>query len=446
MIPTVNISRRRFLILGLLLLLVGMAWTARHIIQIANAFNGVPTNQFSLLWLLIFSSLIWHLSLAWSERPHSTTKRQQAKLDKLKVTVNVPIYNEDPKVVRLVLTSLLEQTRKPNRVQVVDDGSDVDYSSVRKWWYRRARQAGIDGSWIRQANTGKRRAQLATFLGDEQADIFVTTDSDTVIERRGLEEGLKPFAQKDITSVAAVILAQNSRSSFFTRLTDPWLLTFQLGVRSALSKLGSVLVNSGNYSLYRAKIIRGGADVYANEEFFGHPVQFSDDSLLTTFAYLQGRTVQQPTAIGFTVLPENVSHHLRQQIRWMRGSFIRSWWRFRYLPIRSFAYWEHFLSWLNFVLICFAFTYIWVWSPLVDHRLVPALLLFSVLTAYASSLKYLTVQRSDQSFIWQLMTFIASPIMLIWTALVLRPMRLYSMLTCYRTGWGTRRKVEVTLT
>jgi len=445
MIPTVKTSRRRYIALGLILILILMGWTARHIIQIVQISNGQPQNQFSILWVLVFGSLMWHLGLAWMEKPYKTNKRQQKKLDKLVVTLNVPIYNEDPRVVRLVLNSLIGQTRKPNRIQVVDDGSEEDYKNIRKWWYRKAKAAGIKASWVRTENSGKRHAQLTTFLKDDDADIFITIDSDTVIESNGVEEGLKPFARKDVTSVAAIILAQNSSASWFTRLTDPWLLTFQLGVRSALSKLGSVLVNSGNYSLYRAKIIREGADVYANEHFFGHPVQFSDDSLLTTFAYLKGRTVQQPTAIGFTVLPENVNHHLRQQLRWMRGSFIRYWWRFRYLPIRSFAYWEHFASWLNFSLIFFAFGYIWVYAPLINHKVIPGLLLFSVLTSYAISLKYLTIQRSDQSFRWQVLTYLMSPIMMLWTALFLRPLRIYSMITCYKTGWGTRKKVEVKL-
>jgi len=33
----------------------------------------------------------------------------------------------------------------------------------------------------------------------------------------------------------------------------------------------------------------------------------------------------------------------------------------------------------------------------------------------------------------------------LWIMLVLRPLRLYAMLTCRKTGWGTRAKVEVAL-
>ncbi len=80
-------------------------------------------------------------------------------------------------------------------------------------------------------------------------------DSDTVLDARCVEEGIKPFVREDITSVASVILAYNNRS-WFVRLTDTWLLAFQLTVRGAMSKLGCVLVNSGNFSLYRAELVR----------------------------------------------------------------------------------------------------------------------------------------------------------------------------------------------
>lgn len=65
------------------------------------------------------------------------------------------------------------------------------------------------------------------------------------------------------------------------------------------------------------------------------PVTFSDDSLLTLYALVRGRVVQQPTAVVFTAMPEELGHHLRQYLRWMRGSSLRSRWRVRYLPARQ---------------------------------------------------------------------------------------------------------------
>jgi hyaluronan synthase len=347
-----------------------------------------------------------------------------------------------------VLESVLLQTRPFQRVQVVNDGSDKnveELARVEAWWLAQQYRTSAILEWANVHNAGKRHAQLHTFSGEVEADVFATIDSDTVLDARCVEEGLKPFADSRIASVTSVILAYNNRH-WFVRLTDPWLLTFQLVVRGAMSKLGCVLVNSGNFSMYRADVVREAEASYEAERFMGRPVQFSDDSLLTLFAHLKGRTVQQPSSFAFTVLPTNVSHHLRQQMRWMRGSTIRSIWRFRYLPLKGFAYWEHFAAWVNFVLITSAFVVILGLFPVTHAHSVPVMLTFSLLVCYATALRYLTIARSDQSLAWQVCTLVLAPVMLVWTALVLRPLRIYSIFTCYRTGWGTRvTKVEVTI-
>ncbi|MGA4850924.1 hypothetical protein ACOBQB_33515 [Streptomyces sp. G5(2025)] len=92
-------------------------------------------------------------------------------------------------------------------------------------------------------------------------------------------------------------------------------------------------MNSGPLAAYRAGIIRDNLGSYLNETFMGRPVMFSDDSLLTLYAQERGLTVQQPTAVVFTAVPEKWSHFSRMYLRWMRGSTIRSVWRMRYLSM-----------------------------------------------------------------------------------------------------------------
>ncbi len=447
-IPSARLRSRMGPLLALLLLSVGVAWLGRHAYNTYAVFHGQHARSFELLWLFVFVSLAWHLTLAWLEKPRTVSADQQGSLDALKVVLNVPAFNEDLQVLETALEAILRQERPFYRVQVVNDGSDHDLkglSELEAWWFAQQYRSPTILQWLNVQNAGKRHAQLATFRDDQEADVFATMDSDTILDARCVAEGLKPFADPDVASVTSVILAYNNRR-WFVRLTDPWLLTFQLVVRSAMSKLGCVLVNSGNFAMYRADIVREAGGVYGSERFLGQPVQFSDDSLLTLFAHLRGRTVQQPSSFAFTVLPDNVNHHLRQQIRWMRGSTIRSIWRFRYLPITGVAYWEHFAAWVNFVLITSAFTFLLLLAPLTHSHVTPIMIAFSTLVCYATALKYLTIARSDQSLAWQVCTFMLAPVMLAWTAFVLRPLRIYSIVTCHRTGWGTRgAKVEVSI-
>jgi hyaluronan synthase len=368
------------------------------------------------------------------------------------------------------LRTLLHQTRRPNSIIVVDDGSTkVDYTHVEAWFVEAAEEVGIRVQWIRQANGGKRSAQATGVLATPEADIYLTVDSDALLDREALAEGMRPFADERIQSVAGIVVALNNRYSWKTdrpgssaagrlvknvgadllcRMTDLWFVVGQLVDRSAMSSMGGVLVNSGPLALYRAPVVRDNLDGYLNETFFGRRVEFSDDSMLALYARHRGRTVQQPSAFAFTLMPETFSQHKRQYMRWMRGAFIRSWWRFRYLPLHSYAYWGHLIAWVQMALSTVIFVALFIVWPVQDQRYLaawPYLLAVPVLIGYGQALRYLSVQRNDQSIVSQLATFLLSPVATVYAFTALRLMRWWAMLTPLKTGWGTRENVEVRL-
>jgi hyaluronan synthase len=129
----------------------------------------------------------------------------------------------------------------------------------------------------------------------------------------------------------------------------------------------------------------------------------------------------------------------------MRGSTIRSWWRFKYLPLRSFAYWMHLINWVETVLGGCVFALLYLWYPFVRHQVSPVVVLVPVLIGYAHALRYLLVARSDVPLRSQLVNWLLSPVATLWAFFILRPLRWYGAATCLRTGWGTRRVVEVYL-
>jgi hyaluronan synthase len=189
-------------------------------------------------------------------------------------------------------------------------------------------------------------------------------------------------------------------------------------------------------------------DGYLNETFFGRRVEFSDDSMLALYARHRGRTAQQPSAFAFTLMPETFDQHKRQYMRWMRGAFIRSWWRFRYLPMSSYAYWGHLVAWVQMALSSVIFIALFVVWPIQQEQYLaawPYLLAVPVLIGYGQSLRYLTVRRNDQSTVSQVVTFLLSPVATIYAFTVLRFMRWWAMMTPLKTGWGTRENVEVRL-
>jgi len=394
-----------------------------------------------------FLILVWTTALGYMERPFKVTREEAERLNALRVMVSVPAYNEDHDALAECVRSMLNGTRRPQRIHVVDDGSTEDYGDLPGILAAEADALGVELVWERVPNGGKRMAQVRAFAADDEADVFITVDSDSLLDRTAIEELLKPFKDKRVGSVAGIVVALNNQRSLLTRMTDLWFVVGQLADRSAMSTMGSVLVNCGPLAAYHAPMIRRNLKGYISETFFGRRVEFSDDSMLTLYALAEGyRAVQQPTAFAYTLMPEKVYHHLRQYLRWMRGATIRSVWRFRYLPLRSYAFWGHALGWVQMVLGTAVFAILIIGGLFINPASIPWLFVIPIAVGYAQACRYLLVGRSDESVRSQLVTVALSPLATLWSFVVLRAVRWYGMVTCLKTGsWGTRETVEVTL-
>ncbi|GAA3984927.1 hypothetical protein GCM10022384_36640 [Streptomyces marokkonensis] len=434
--------------LPLLALVVG--WGAWHLLQL-TVWRDSTGPGLGYVWLASFL-LLWWLPVCWLERPATVTDSEQQGIDGLRVTVQVPVYNEDAQVLRACLESVFAQSRRVQRVCVVDDGS-VDgvtgepllYDAERAWFLDQAGRLGIEATWDRTPNRGKRWAQMHV-LAEDDADVFATLDSDSVLDEHAVAEGLKPFADPRVQSVAGLVVPLNVRTNVLTRLTTVLYVPFTRGLRSAQSVLGSVLINSGTLAFYRADVVRKHAGVYEREAFRGVPMQMNDDSMLTMYARLEGRTVHQPSAVCFTLVPDRAHHYFRQQLRWMRGTTVRHLWWLRHMPLRSLAFWMPVVEYAHLVLALLLPVVVLVtpelrgqWGPLAQYTLILGCAL-----NYLVSLRLFAIRRTDETLSHQVLMFALSPVAGLWRLMVLRPLYLYAMATCWQIGsWGTRARVEV---
>ncbi len=445
-------SRALFL-LGVVPLTGFAAWGIAHASAVVGELGGDGNRFMSVPWLVSFL-LLWWMPLAWLERVRTPADHKgTAALDALSVTVQIPVYNEDPAALRACLHSVLTQSRPVTRVRVVDDGSahpdgtPMAYDDVRAELHRQAAARGIEVTWDRTGNRGKRHAQMHVLAHDD-ADIFVTVDSDSVLDVEAVAEGLKPFADLEVQSVAGQVVVLNHDATLLTRLTCLLYLPFTRGLRSAQSVLRRVTINSGTLAFYRAGLVRQAAGAYENEQFRGRPMQMNDDSMLTFYALLAGDTVHQPSSLVFTLAPQRWSHYLRQQMRWMRGTTVRHLWWLRYMPVTGIVFWTTVAEYLH-IALAVAIPAVLIAHPAYRGHLgdVAALgALIGVVMSYLMALRLFTVRRTDMSTRQTLLLFAAAPLAALWRALFLRPLYLYAMATCHRVNrWGTRSSVEVDL-
>ncbi len=434
-------------------------WLYHHLTRLEHV--SPDMSVFEAVYAFAFALFFLQTLVATFDRPRRTNRRQDAALARLRVVAIVPLYNEDVDAVIATIRGLLGQTRLPDVIYVRDDGSDkVDYLPTELWAIEAANAVGLPLVWVRDRNRGKRATHIAAsrrFAG--WADAYLTIDSDSVLAPDALENLMKPLVDPKVMSVAGVFLTYNLTGPI-ARGVDLICTASQLTDRSATSALGSVLVNSGGISLYRARVLDECRSSYGSEEFFGRSVEFSDDSYLTLQALLRGKTVQQANALAFCVMPERLSNHRRQFMRWLRGSFIRSFWRFKYLPMYRMAYWLHALKWVQTIASTVVVGWLTVGKPAVDAiawsrgagtdalvadaRLLPLTLGVLVVFGYVQLLRIFAVRRSDQTTLAKLgWLLILGPIVTVWQWSVLRVWRFWAIVTCMRFKWGTRQQIEV---
>lgn len=375
---------------------------------------------------------------SYFDRPVITTARSRARLDRLHVTVAVPVYNEDPGLLDRCLYALINQTRPAQLIWLVDDGSTTDYEDLKRYWTG-TWSCGTEIRWTRQPNSGKRRAHAVVFESVPEADIFVTVDSDTTLDLHAIEEGLKPFQRRTVMSVAGIEMGYNAYRNFLTRLQCSLQMYAQAVIGAAWSVAGDMYTNRGPFALYRAPMVREYLPVYRDEFFMGRRITLGDDSLLALCASDKGRSVQQLTAFGLTMWPENVSHHLRQRLRWARGRTVRNFWRVKYRPFWSYCWWFTVTGLHGFLLSTALIVLLFHWWPASEPlvlRTVAALIILSV----PNGLRTLCFHRSDETRMDRILTILIRPLAAAWSAVVLaRIVRMAGTLTMFRQGWTTRQ-------
>jgi hyaluronan synthase len=177
-------------------------------------------------------------------------------------TVIVPAYNEG-KLVYSTLKSLVESSYPSEKLELlaIDDGSKDD-----TWeWMKKAKAELGDRVTIFQqpSNQGKRHALYRGFnLGT--GEVFVTVDSDSIVENDTLRNLVSPFVtNKNCGAVAGNVRVLNNQKAIIPRMLNvSFVFSFEF-IRSAQSVLGSVLCTPGALAAYRRECgdeLPGGMD------------------------------------------------------------------------------------------------------------------------------------------------------------------------------------------
>jgi hyaluronan synthase len=219
----------------------------------------------------------------------------------------VPAYNEDPEGLHRTVVALLRQT-VPLDIVVIDDGSQIPV--VPSVVHPRV-------TWKRQANTGKRGAQVAVLKDYDRSDydFVLTVDSDSEPYPDACEQLLKAMHNPKIQAATGMIYIRNHSESWVSLAADIDIGTSCVMMRASRSMLGALETTSGALALYRSSLLYDHLAGYAVECGTG------DDRWLALRALRRGEVVAVAEAGVETDMPPTLRGTYKQRLRWSR-----SWW------------------------------------------------------------------------------------------------------------------------
>lgn len=349
----------------------------------------------SVLWLVMGMLLLVLRTLLWlMYRPHTPATFEVAP----RMTVVIPAYNEGAMVAQAI-DSIASANYPPDRLEIiaVDDGSTDDT------WLHIQRAVARHGGRIhaiRLPRNGGKREALAAGFRKGSGDIFVTVDSDSVVEPNALLALAGPFASERIGVVAGKVQVYNRREGMIPRMLHVrFTLSFDF-VRAYQSTYGTVYCSPGALSAYRASTVRAVLEPWLKQRFLGAQSTIGEDRALTNDIMRLGYdSVYQRTAIVYTMVPTTYGQLSRMLLRWSRSN-IREELRFALIlwkrpPVaRLISLIDSLINNLRCP-ATFLGLFLLGTAILHDFRVLPRVLLVTGVVSFFYSLYYL---RSDRSF------------------------------------------------
>lgn len=316
-----------------------------RLLRVAHEHSGIRLFLYpSLLWMAMGLALLALRTAIWiAYRPRPAVQPEMAPV----LSVIIPAYNEGT-MVSHAIESVARANYPHDRLQilVIDDGSTDDT------WSHISRAAARHPSMVtplrHDRNQGK-RAALALGFANARGEVFVTLDSDSVIEPHALLALAGPFADPRIGAVAGKVLVYNRDAGLIPQMLHVrYILAFDM-LRSVESVYRNVYCCPGALTAYRAAAVRPLLDRWRNQRFLGRRCTFGEDRAMTNYLLEAGYdTVYQRSAVVHTMVPTRWVKMCKMMLRWERSGvredlrFARIVWR-RPWRSRSIALFDRFV-------------------------------------------------------------------------------------------------------
>jgi cellulose synthase/poly-beta-1,6-N-acetylglucosamine synthase-like glycosyltransferase len=226
------------------------------------------------------------------------------------LTVVVPVYQEDPRILEYAIESWLRNDVA--EVILVIDASDHTCQEVAERHPVRVVVTDVPG----KRDALRRGWEVAS------TPLVALVDSDTIWAEDVAARVRMPFADP---TVGGVSTRQNVYNpvGFLQRVNDMYLDYRYFDENAAQTVMGrAISCLSGRTAVYRRELLLDVADDFMSEAFLGVPCMSGDDKCLTSQILKRGHyTVLQRTARVWSTFPGDPRTFFRQRLRWSRNTW-----------------------------------------------------------------------------------------------------------------------------
>ncbi len=260
------------------------------------------------LILLLFTaiSFTYYVLNSYSSVYYKDEQGRFGKVDKSKVTIGIPVYNENVETFRDVIKAA---SRQGVRFIVLGDSSNEPYRTITE-------ENG--GKFVLSEKRGGKRRALSSLLDHIDTEYVMFVDSDTVVPA-GAVESMLSLMDDNVGGVGTNIAIKNNRTG--VSYSAEFLERAREVVFRAMSHHGNVMVLDGRCALYRTSLVRPliQSSSFVYNKVLGKKSVMGDDRQITSFITKSGyKAIKDYKVTVFTDPPEDYSKFVKQQIRWSR--------------------------------------------------------------------------------------------------------------------------------
>lgn len=260
--------------------------------------------------ILTLATLIYYLVNTYSSLRY-TSVTDSSIVDKEKVTIVMPVYNEN---VDVFTESISSVSRQGCNFVVVGDSSLEPYKSI-------VEKNG--GLFVHKSVREGQKKAIVTGMQNVNTEFVLLMDSDTVLPDNAVSGMMSHFVDK-VGGVGANLSIK--RTGSLISYAAEFVERSREVVFRAMSAHGNVMNLDGACVMYRTDLIKPFilSPDFFDTRFLGKPTQLGEDWLMTGYIISKGYRAVKDYGTKVQCYPqENLKKFFKQNLRWSRSNWIR---------------------------------------------------------------------------------------------------------------------------